>query len=81
DCYKSLNDLPVDALDRITVYLPPDVLLPLLPEIAAANAREVWFNPGSDRDDVIEQARELGIPVIQACSIVDIGRMPGEFGN
>ncbi len=78
-CYPSLKDLPVNSLDRISVYVPPKVGVQLLDEIAAANAKEVWFNPGSDSPDLIDRAREMGINVIQACSIVDVGHMPGEF--
>ena len=66
-------------LDRITVYLPPPVTLAVLPELAAAGAGEVWFNPGSADQSVVAAARELGLPVRSACSIVDIGRSPAEF--
>lgn len=66
-------------LDRVSVYLPPETTTALLPEIAAIGAGEVWFNPGSATPDVIEDARELGIHAIDACSIVDIGLSPADF--
>ena len=66
-------------LDRITVYLPPPSTLAMLPEIAAAGADEVWFNPGSADERVLAAARDLGIRFRSACSIVDIGRSPSEF--
>jgi predicted CoA-binding protein len=75
-CYPSLADVPVERLDRVSVYLPPEVLLGVLPEIAAADPAEVWLNPGSDSDEVVEKARELGLNVIQACSIVGVGKNP-----
>ncbi len=78
-CYRSLADVPVEHLDRISVYLPPHIGLKLLPEIAAANAEEVWFNPGSESQELFEAANEMGIKPILACSIVDVGRMPDEF--
>ncbi len=68
-----------DPIDRITVYLPPALTLAILPELAAVGAREVWFNPGSANEGVLTAARELGLPVHAACSIVDIGRSPAEF--
>ncbi len=74
----SLDAIEV-ALDRITVYLPPAVTLAMLPELAAANAGEVWFNPGSGDKEVFEAARELGMAFRTGCSIVDIGRSPSEF--
>lgn len=76
--YAALADLP-EAVERISVYLPPPVTRRLLPEIAAAGAREVWFNPGAADRATLEQARELGIAVVDGCSIVDLGLSPGQF--
>ena len=78
DTYKKLADVPGD-LDRITVYLPPPVTLEMLPEIAAAGADEVWFNPGAADRAVIAKAKELGIPYVDGCSIVDLGLSPAMF--
>lgn len=80
-CYRSLAEVPAEHLNRISVYLPPQIGIKLLPEIAAANADEVWFNPGSENQELFDQANELGIKPILACSIVDVGRMPDEFGE
>jgi predicted CoA-binding protein len=66
-------------LDRISVYLPPPITLALLPAIAAAGAREVWFNPGAADAQVLAAAKRLGIPAIDRCSIVDIGLSPSQF--
>ena len=75
-CYPDLASVPGNHLDRISVYLPPDVLLPLLEGIQQKGATEVWLNPGSDSPDVIARATELGLEVIQACSIIDVGSNP-----
>ncbi|HUE70168.1 MAG TPA: CoA-binding protein [Pirellulaceae bacterium] len=77
--YKSLAEVPAGNLDRISVYLPPQILLQVLPEIAARGADEVWLNPGSDSDQAVDAARNLGLNVIQACSIVDLGVSPAQF--
>jgi predicted CoA-binding protein len=81
DCqaFPTLGEIPVDRLDRISVYLPPTVGMSVLPEIAAAQAAEVWFNPGSATGALLDEARELGINVISGCSIVDLGLSPREF--
>jgi hypothetical protein len=42
-------------------------------------AAEVWFNPGSADGAVLAAARRLGIAARPGCSIVDIGRRPGDF--
>lgn len=78
DAVSRLADIDVD-LDRISVYLPPRVVLDILPEIAEAGAAEVWFNPGSADKAVLSAAADLELPVHAACSIVDIGRSPSEF--
>lgn len=78
--YHSLKDLPVQALDRVSVYLPPEIGIRLLDEIAARRPREVWLNPGSESDDLLAAAERLGLPVICACSIVDVGSSPAMFG-
>ncbi|MEX2286279.1 MAG: CoA-binding protein [Planctomycetaceae bacterium] len=77
--YPTLADVPVEHLDRISVYLPPAVGLKLLAEIQAKGADEVWFNPGSDSDDIISRAESMGLNIIRACSIVDVGHSPHEY--
>lgn len=79
--YKSLAALPVDEVDRVSVYLHPEVGITLLEEIQRLQPAEVWFNPGSDSPELLAKAAEMGLPVIQACSILGIGRSPSEFGN
>lgn len=77
--YKSLTEVPPGKLDRISVYLPPPILLQVLPEIAERGCEELWLNPGSDSDEAVDAARKLGLNVIQACSIVDLGVSPAQF--
>lgn len=77
--YKSVKDVPVEKLDRVTVYLPPAVGLTVLPDIAAKSPGEVWFNPGADGPEVLAAAKRLGLNVIAACSIVDLGMSPAMF--
>lgn len=75
----SLADVPVEHLTRISVYLPPRIGITVLDEVAAKGCDELWLNPGSDDDEVIERARELGLNAIVGCSIVDVGVSPAQF--
>jgi predicted CoA-binding protein len=77
--YPNLASVPVTKLDRISVYLPPDVGVKLLDEIKQAGAREVWFNPGSESADLLRRAKQLGLNPICACSIVDVGMSPSQL--
>ena len=75
--YRTLAEVPVARLNRISVYLPPAILLGVLDEIVAKGCDELWLNPGSDNPEVVAQAESLGLNVIQACSIVGVGMSPG----
>ena len=74
--FKSIRDVPVRP-QMISVYLPPPVLLKVLPDIAARGCDELWLNPGTESDEVIAEAERLKLNVIQACSIVGVGVSPG----
>ena len=76
--YAKVTDIP-EALDRISVYLPPDKTLAVLEDIAAKSAAEIFFNPGSESEEVVRRARELGIEPLLACSIIDIGETPADY--
>jgi predicted CoA-binding protein len=77
--YRSLAEVPLEHLSRISVYLPPQLGLAALAEIAAKPCDEVWFNPGSESSEILARARELGIKTIADCSIVDLGFSPAQF--
>jgi predicted CoA-binding protein len=63
----------------VSAYLRPEVLVGLLPEIAAKGCDELWLNPGAESDEVIAEAARLDLNVIQACSIVGVGVSPGRL--
>jgi len=73
--FKSIAEVPVRP-QMISVYLPPPVLLKVLPDIAAKGCDELWLNPGTESDEVITEAERLNLNVVQACSIVGVGVSP-----
>jgi uncharacterized protein len=73
--YRSVLDVP-GAIDMASFYVPPEVGLRVIEEIARKGITEVWFNPGAESDALIERARALSIRPIVACSIVAIGKNP-----
>lgn len=79
--WPSVADIPLERLDRITVYVPPEIGITLLEQFAAKHPREVWFNPGSENEALLRRAEQLGLPAITACSIVDLGTSPSEYSN
>ena len=76
--YKSIRDVPVRP-QMISVYLPPPVLLKVLPDIATRGCDELWLNPGTESDEVLAEAERLKLNVIQACSIVGVGVSPSRL--
>jgi len=77
--YTSVADVP-GPVDRVSMYVPPHVGLTLLDEIAAKQPEEFFLNPGSESEELIEAARAKGLDPLTACSIVDLGMSPSQFG-
>jgi len=73
--YPSVLDVP-GPIDVATFYVPPEVGEQVIDEVAEKGIPEVWLNPGSESDRLIERARARQIQPIVACSIVAIGKNP-----
>jgi hypothetical protein len=76
--WRSIRDVPVRP-DLVSVYLPPALLLEVLPEIAERGCEELWLNPGTESDAVLAEVDRLGLNAIRACSIVGIGASPDDL--
>ena len=73
--YASVLDVP-GPIDMATFYVPPDIGEKVIDEVAKKGITEVWLNPGSESDALVERARSFNIRPIQACSIMAIGEDP-----
>jgi hypothetical protein len=62
-----------------TVYVPAAAGVRVLDDVKQKGIAEVWLNPGADDDVVVRRARQLGLNVIQACSIIAIGESPSRY--
>jgi predicted CoA-binding protein len=69
--YKSVLDVPGE-IDMASFYVPPDIGMQVIDEIARKGIREVWFNPGAESVALTERARALGLEPIEACSIMNL---------
>jgi len=78
DVYKSIADVP-RPIDRVSLYLPPEITLGIIGDIAAAKPGEVFLNPGSESPELIAKARQMGLNAIVACSIIEIGLSPSQL--
>lgn len=61
--YGSLRDLP-ESVDCVDVLVNPGIALRLLDEISELGIKNVWFQPGSYDDAVIQRAGELGLNIV-----------------
>ena len=77
-CYASIKALPQKP-QRVSIYLPPQITISLIPELKAAGAREIILNPGAESDALIEALEKSGIKPLLLCSIRDIGIDPGNL--
>ena len=76
--YASVLDVP-GPIDMATVYVQPEVTLRLLDEFQRKGIAEIWVNPGAEDEAVMAEARQRKMNVVFACSIIGIGRNPGDF--
>ena len=73
--YPSVLDVP-GPIDIATVYVPGHIGIKVMDQLAQKGIPEIWLNPGADEEAVVARARELGLNIIQACSIIAIGERP-----
>jgi predicted CoA-binding protein len=73
--YGSVMDVP-GTIDMASFYLPPEIGLQVIEEVARKGIPEVWLNPGAESDALIARAKALHIQPIVACSVVAIGENP-----
>lgn len=77
--FANIAALPDSRIDRVSVYLSPSVGLTALPELAKKDVGEVWLNPGTVSEPIMALGQQLGLNLITACSIVDIGVNPSDL--
>lgn len=76
--YASVLEVP-HAIDMATFYVPPDVGMQVIAQVAAKGIPEVWLNPGSESPELLARAEAAGLSPIVACSIMGIGVSPAAF--
>ena len=73
-CYASLADLPVKP-DAVNFAVPPNVGEIIVGECAALGIKNVWLQPGSNADTVVEAAKKLGLNTIHnSCILTELYR-------
>jgi uncharacterized protein len=78
--YHTIEEIP-EPVDIVSLYVPPAVGLKMLEAIASIKPQEVWLNPGSESDELIEAAADLKLRTVVACSITANGMDPEEIAD
>lgn len=66
-----------DQIDTVTVYVNPEHLQPLIPELLKLKPRRFIANPGAESSDLAQAARMAGIQYLEACTLVML--LSGKF--
>ena len=74
--YPNIRDVPAAHLDRVSFFVPPEVGVRVIDDVASKSVGKVWLNPGSESPDLESRARNLGLNVILGCSILSVGEDP-----
>jgi predicted CoA-binding protein len=74
--YRSILNVPAEQLDRVSFYVPPEVGLRVIEELARKPVREVWLNPGAESPELLAKGQALGLSMVVGCSLIAIGEDP-----
>ncbi len=77
-CYKSISDIQL-PVDRVSIYLPPQVAISIIPGLLDAGVKNVILNPGAESDELVKALRDNGINPKLVCSIRLEGLSPDDF--
>ena len=76
--FKKVSDLP-EEVETASLYIPPAAGMQIIEQIAQKGIKKVYFNPGTESDDLVAKAKQLGITPFLTCSINAIGKNPGDY--
>ncbi len=76
--YASVVDY-LGQIDEVSVYVPAEIGMSVLEDIAQKQIPIVWLNPGADEPQVVTKAHALGLKPRVACSILGIGDSPVRY--
>jgi predicted CoA-binding protein len=76
--FKEIDGVKVTAhlkdihkkIDTLTLYVGPERLVPMIPDIIALNPSRIISNPGTECAEMKEAAEKAGIKYLEACTLV-----------
>ncbi len=77
-CYPSIKELPKKP-DLISIYLPPQITIKLIPDFLAFGVKELILNPGAESEELVNKLKENKIYPLLTCSIRAYKMNPNNF--
>ena len=68
-CYAGLSELP-EVPDVIDMVVAPKHGIKVVEEAAKLGIKNIWLQPGTVSDELLQFAEEKGIHTVQACVLV-----------
>ncbi|MCG8501491.1 MAG: CoA-binding protein [Firmicutes bacterium] len=68
-CYAGLSELP-EVPDVIDMVVAPKHGIKVVEEAAKLGIKNIWLQPGTVSDELLQLAEEKGIHTVQACVLV-----------
>lgn len=60
----------IENLDTITLYINPQIQKSYYDALLNLNPKRIIFNPGTENRELYKMAKEKGIEVLEACTLV-----------
>ena len=76
--YKSVLDIS-EQIDEVSLYIPAAAGMQIIEQIAQKGIKKVYFNPGTESDELVAKAKQRGIDPLLTCSILALGKNPGDY--
>lgn len=71
-CYHSVKEIP-EVVDCVNVVVPPKIGLNLIDEVSELKIENIWFQPGTFNDEVIDKAKEKKLKhVYNNCVLIEL---------
>lgn len=70
-CYKDLSSLP-EVPEVIDMVVSPKRGKPIIEEAARLGIKNIWLQPGTFDDELLEMIAQKGLTGVQACVLVAV---------
>lgn len=71
-CYPSLSSLP-NKPQAVDMVVSPQNGMTIIDEAASLGIKNIWFQPGTSDDEILKQAEDKGMNIVQSCVLSELG--------